>query len=412
MYEMRATLVALLGMGVLLFSTIADAQQTPIPLSFTCDASPPADLAKGAHTFHAGSARAAGAAVPPEFMITWELACTNRVPSGKVAIAPRLNEQMTGLSGVTVLNIDQFVVFGKNTPELFLSATCQVSGHVQPTTCRLWLLLARKAADFDYVASFMVLGENGSVLAHGTGVSPGPKKTSSKNRILYDQRTGTASSRAVPESMWAQLTQDLISRGNVVNYHTHSDGRLTAARLKSTDLIVMRPVEYRYDGTEKQALEEFVKQGGAILVAGEWGPSIPSAATIDLLAHFGATYDNNTIRDPAHSASGQTSWVIYAAGRNFLAHPVVTGLKSVQSAAGASLSGAQWKAIIETDDDAMPVRRPAVALRELGAGRLMALGDWGFWQSYASSPTLSIADNRRFALRSFAWLLFQPLEGI
>ena len=155
--------------------TESAAQQTPIPLPYTCDLTPPTDLAKGDVTFFAGTPRAPAAGVAPEFRIVWSLACRNRVPAGPLTIAPRLNEQPAGLASVAVVNIDQFIVYGKGTPELFLSASCQATGHITPMPCRLWLMIARRAADFEYVASFLVLGEDGSTLAYGTGVAPRPR---------------------------------------------------------------------------------------------------------------------------------------------------------------------------------------------------------------------------------------------
>ena len=413
MHTRFAAGAAIVALGLMLTPDEASAQQSSIPLSYTCEASPPAELAKGAYTFYPGSQRAPGAGTSPDFRIVWELSCTNRVPAGKVGITPRMNEQMAGLAEVVVTNIDQFTVFGKGTPELFLSAACQVVGHVKPTPCRLWLMLARRAADFDHIASFLVLGENGAVLAYGTGVAPVPKKVSSKSRILYDQRTTATTSRAVPDTQWSQLNSSLTAGGLAVAYHAHTNGRLTAAALQQSDLVVIRPHDYTYDAAEKQALLDFVNQGGAMMVAGEWGPSIPSAPTIDLLAHFGATYESNTIMDAAHSAGGYPSWVVYSAARNFIAHPINAGLAGLQSAAGSSLSGTQWQAILESDDDATPPRRPAVIVREMGSGRVFAVGDTNIWSNDdLYGPKISVADNRRFAIRSVNWLLSRPLDGL
>jgi len=70
---------------------------------------------------------------------------------------------------------------------------------------------------------------------------------------------------------------------------------------------------------------------------------------------------------------GQTDDVVFDYVRNFLPHPIVNGWKSFHVDAATSLSGAAWTTVVETDDDATPVRRPAVLARGFGAGRLVAL---------------------------------------
>jgi hypothetical protein len=77
-----------------------------------------------------------------------------------------------------------------------------------------------------------------------------------------------------------------------------------------------------------------------------------------------------------HFLSGQTDDVVFNDMRNFLPHAILNGVKSFHVDAAASLSvGAGWTTIVETDGDSIPTRRPAVIVRGVGAGRILAFDD-------------------------------------
>jgi hypothetical protein len=110
---------------------------------------------------------------------------------------------------------------------------------------------------------------------------------------------------------------------------------------------------------------------------------------------------------------GQIDDVVFDAQRNFFPHPILAGVNSFHVDAAPSLSGdVNWTTIVETDDDAIPARRPALMVRPFGAGRVIAFCDTSLWVHYSENGViyndyLNNLDNKVLAVRCAEWLLFR-----
>jgi hypothetical protein len=221
-----------------------------------------------------------------------------------------------------------------------------------------------------------------------------------RSKVLFDFTHGC---RAGLVGDWIEFEAALVAAGYPVAHHTAPT--VTLAALQKHHVFVMAMVRVSYTAAEKQAIVDFVNAGGSVLVVQDFGNAPWSVPTRDILNLFGANDDNNVVDDPTNAFTpGQGSHAIFDAQRNFLAHPIVTGLQSFHVNAAASLSGdPAWSTVVETDDDSMPSRRPVVIARAFGGGRVVAFGDSNTWADHA----IADLENRRFGVRTIEWLLFR-----
>lgn len=196
----------------------------------------------------------------------------------------------------------------------------------------------------------------------------------------------------------------LRDKGYQVDHHT--SGEITAAVLNNHDVLIAAIYNPDYTDDEKNAISKYVEEGGSLMIIGEYGHGRFSDHTITFLNLFGAIYDDNMVEDPTNyfqEPFDDTFWVLYDAERNFIAHPVLTGIESIMLYAASSLSGLEWNRIIVTDDDSVPPNCPVLISRLFGEGRILAIGD----SSFLHDSRIVSYDNRRFAIQCVEWLLFR-----
>jgi hypothetical protein len=220
-----------------------------------------------------------------------------------------------------------------------------------------------------------------------------------RSKILFDDTHGC---RPGVTGDWVQYEQALVAAGYTVAHHTRAT--VTLSTLKQHDVFVVAMARSAYAAAEKQAMVDYVNGGGGMLIVQDFGNAPWSLPTRELLNLFGASDDNNIMDDALHCFTpGQSDDVVFDYNRNFLPHPIVSGWKSFHVDAAASLSGAGWTTVVETDDDAMPARRPAVLAREFGAGRVVTFGDSNTWADHL----IGHLENKLFGVRCAEWLLFR-----
>ena len=95
--------------------------------------------------------------------------------------------------------------------------------------------------------------------------------------------------------------------------------------------------------------------------------------TRSVMGAFGLTDENNMALDGVHN-EGDASRIRFEAGRNFGAHPVVSGLSAISVSATCTFAD-PWPVVVATDTDTVPPSRPVVVEQSVGAGRVLALGD-------------------------------------
>lgn len=221
-----------------------------------------------------------------------------------------------------------------------------------------------------------------------------------RSRILFDDTHGC---RPGLVGDWTIYEAALVAAGYTVAHHTAAS--VTLAVLKRHDVFVVAMVRQSYTAAEKQAIVDFVNEGGGLLVVQDFGNAPWSVPTREILNLFGANDDNNIMEDPTNhfGMSGQTDDVVFDYQRNFLPHPIVNGWKYFHVGAAASLAGTGWTTVVETDDDSIPARRPALLARSYGAGRVVAFGDSNTWADHL----INNLENKLFGVRCAEWLLFR-----
>jgi len=180
---------------------------------------------------------------------------------------------------------------------------------------------------------------------------------------------------------------------------------------------------------EIQAVQDWVKGGGALLLIADHAPFGGAAAA--LASRFGVEMSKGYTFDPQNSVAGAPTQLIFSRENKLLAsHPITEGrseserLKLVRSFTGQSLKGPEGSAaILMLSDNAIdrptfaspesvPAagRAQAVALK-FGKGRVLAQGEAAMLSAQVSGPdkrTMGMNvpgnDDRQYVLNVMHWL--------
>ena len=180
---------------------------------------------------------------------------------------------------------------------------------------------------------------------------------------------------------------------------------------------------------ECQAVQEWVKSGGALLLIADHAPFGGAAASLG--NRFGVDMSKGFTYDPANSAPNSPSLLIFSRENKLLAtHPITEGrdqnerLNSVQSFTGQSLKGPEDSvAILKLSDTAKDTpnreadssvsaagRAQAIALK-FGKGRVVVQGEAAMLSAQIAGQNkqkmgMNVPgnDNKQYALNVMHWL--------
>ena len=180
---------------------------------------------------------------------------------------------------------------------------------------------------------------------------------------------------------------------------------------------------------ESQAVQDWVKSGGALLLIADHAPFGGAAAALG--NRFGVDMSKGFTYDQANSAPNSPSLLIFSRENKLLAtHPITEGrdqnekLNSVQSFTGQSLKGPDDSfAILKLSDTAKDTpnreadssvsaagRAQAIALK-FGKGRVVVQGEAAMLSAQIAGPNkqkmgmnVSGNDNKQYALNVMHWL--------
>ncbi len=218
-------------------------------------------------------------------------------------------------------------------------------------------------------------------------------------RVLFDEAHGEAwtisRERAATlqpahpqDSSYADAADALRARELTVE--AHRAGPLDAAALAHADvLVIAHPSERTWEKTdgasplfaddELDAIEDWVREGGGLVVLGETEQAKYGTNVDVLLARFGLAVRTTTVYDYAHAHAGNPAWVL---GERAVASTTVGGadlLARVEQAAfyragTLELSGGATP-ILRTSAQADPAGAPLLAAATAGAGRVVVFAD-------------------------------------
>jgi hypothetical protein len=218
--------------------------------------------------------------------------------------------------------------------------------------------------------------------------------------ILIDDTHGGRAAVSGDLTVWES---EMVAAGITVGHLTNAP--LTAAALHPYRALAIVIPQAGYTPPEIQAISNFVTAGGGLFVAQDWGidPNFGvnpwSLPTRTIMGD-----DSNLALDPVHNEAGDASRIRFDAGRNFGGHAVVSGLSTTSVSATCTFSGASgWDAVVITDSDSTPAMAATVVARDVGAGRMLVLGD----SNILADMFIVEHENRMFGLRCAEWVTFQ-----
>lgn len=216
--------------------------------------------------------------------------------------------------------------------------------------------------------------------------------------------------------------------------------KFTAESLNGSDVLVIANAGAAQQGSadrtrpaftdaECDAVREWVRGGGALLLIADHAPA--GAAAANLSARFGVDMSKGFTADPANyeRVAIDTSWIRFShANKNLGDHPITRGrdaserINSVLSFTGQSLNGPKEATALmklsaqayDVDDPNNPDkakitsaagRAQAVALT-LGKGRVVVLGEAAMLTAQNRNFGMNYpgTDNKQFALNVMHWL--------
>ena len=215
-------------------------------------------------------------------------------------------------------------------------------------------------------------------------------------RVLFDEAHSEAwtiradvAARIAPahpaDSSLAGAAATLADREFAVAAHT--DGPLTPAALADTDvLVIAHPSDPRWEHTvdggsprlgaaELDAIDDFVRGGGGLIVLAETEQDKYGNNLNDLLARFGIRVENATVQDYEHHREAP-SWVLAELAPDGASPDLLARVSSACFYRAGTLALANGGAVLaRTHPSADPPRAPLAAALDHGDGRVAVLAD-------------------------------------
>jgi len=199
--------------------------------------------------------------------------------------------------------------------------------------------------------------------------------------------------------------------------------------------IVILPAPFdAYTSSETQALVDFVRAGGKLIILGEWGGYGDSANAnlnaISTALGAGITFNNNTVYDDTNNYNSTSYWPLIT---NFVSHPTTNGLNTLAYIAGSSLtvqspgtpvaySSGNVRTMVNLSKDprgnsaGIGMKSPdtkervtsivVAAVAQVGSGKVIAIGDTNIFGNdvyYHQTDFIDLYNNKKFLQNIVNW---------
>jgi hypothetical protein len=256
-------------------------------------------------------------------------------------------------------------------------------------------------------------------------------------RILFDISHGFATEpEPLDTTYWSHLISALRSAGHEV-VTNQLDFNLSGYKV----VFLSLPGE-DYTAAELSALQNFVQNGGAVVISAEHSGGFGTVYLNHVANLFGINFKSNVVLDDLHNDQSINNWPIIT---DYLIDPTTIGIDQTVIYAGSSLelSGSAYPvAYADTDAYTPPSLKGTVPTNALyagsfkndpvdqltgqddsnivvmaaslyGKGKVWAVGDFNIWaDDYAAQNTgIDYYDNQELALNVFHWTCI-PTETI
>jgi thermitase len=221
---------------------------------------------------------------------------------------------------------------------------------------------------------------------------------------------------------YSEFSDYLTSAG--YNVSTIDPGTtIDSSTLGSVSLLVIVAPQLSYSFSELGAIENWVKDGGNLLLISDWGEYGTEARTIS--ERFDVSFQGDGISESDENA-GDVPWPYYS-GENLLGHIITANISRVEMYGGDGIIDApsDHVPLIVTDSDGTAywrndsspaLRVPVMAALDRGAagsGRLVVVGDSNIWDSAYDADSDGVidfydSDNEILALNTINWFTNLP----
>ena len=257
--------------------------------------------------------------------------------------------------------------------------------------------------------------------------------TKAEKRILIDSSHSVLS----PTAKLSTLITELEDLGYSVHY---LNSEISISKLENYSVLVVC-VPYNYTEAEKNAIYEFVREGGGLLIIGEVGSYCKKAGPYpegilpyinDLSKEFGIQFNADCVNDPSNNMPVRgCSHSKYPVITNIKDHSVTEGVDEFFLGWGCSLNCEYPSFVLargdydtfadENDNDYYDTDEKkgesiiVLAGCEYGKGRVIAIGDTSLWsgkyEERLDEELISYLDNKRLALNVFDWICQKEIQN-
>jgi hypothetical protein len=166
----------------------------------------------------------------------------------------------------------------------------------------------------------------------------------------------------------------------------HAVGRFSADVLAHADVLVIphaatddwewttgvgNPI---LTADELDAVVEFVRAGGGLLILGETEAKKYGNSHTELAARFGIAIENATVQDPTHCHKDVSTWVLGEPADSMKVN-LLAGVESVCFYRAGTLSSVEATAVLRASATSSHPQAALMMVREFGAGRVAVLAD-------------------------------------
>lgn len=184
--------------------------------------------------------------------------------------------------------------------------------------------------------------------------------------------------------------------------------------IKNADVLVVSFPSRNFSPSEMSILKTFVKNGGGLLILGEWASVdvVATDAIIKLGKEFGIRFNTDRVITSADISRSKTT--DYIRIDKFANHPITKNLRMIACDATCSLQMPNAQILawtpelsfgdanlnLEWDISEQIGRLGIACFLELGKGRIVAVGD----TSFATNEHIETGDNKNFLINIMQWL--------
>lgn len=223
-------------------------------------------------------------------------------------------------------------------------------------------------------------------------------------------------------SSFAQELRDL-------GYEVKKSGKSLQEDLENAKVMVLAVPQKEFKEEERSIIINFVKNGGGLLLIGEWGNLHLVADCLNSISdQFGVKFRNDRLTDfdACYDRDAEIMKDVLGAGKmayllklfDFEAHPITKNIRSIGYLAGCTLDTDEKSALVRSDETCFADRKRidefqqisemsgpfiVAAFKEFERGRVVCSGD----SSTFSNRFLGTEDNKRFGMQILKWLSHQ-----